>query len=55
MQSTNSFILATILFAPLLAIEDGLRLLGADVPKEGMNKNKEGKGFLQIWQESGNV
>jgi hypothetical protein len=51
-RSAAKLALGAALFAPMLAAEDLLRAAGADIPKEGVFCNNEGKSIWQIWNES---
>jgi len=49
------FALANILFAPILAVEDGLRAVGVDVPEKGLARNHDGESIMDVWNEAGLV
>jgi hypothetical protein len=50
--SASRLVMGAVLFSPLLAAEDIARKMGADIPKEGVFCNNEGKSIWQIWNES---
>ena len=52
---TPRLALASILFAPLLAVEDGLRAVGVDVPEKGLAHNHDGESIMDVWNEAGLV
>lgn len=52
LKENARFALGATLFSPVLALEDVLRYCGVPVSEHGLTKNDEGKGILQIWEES---
>ena len=46
---------AAAVLSPLLVAEDIARKMGADIPKEGVFCNSEGKSIWEIWNESAPV
>jgi len=46
------FLLGAVLFSPLCASEDLLRLAGANIHQKGLMYNGDGKSMMEIWRES---
>ena len=51
-KNIGKFALASILFAPKLAVEDVLREVGVKVPAKGLGYNEQGQSIMDIWNSS---